>query len=67
MEQQDLVRELMKISQVLDRVTEYLENQSQGNAFLHMSDKVMYPPLTSAAILANKELSQLIVRLNDNG
>lgn len=57
----------MKISQVLDRVTEYLETQSEANAALHMSDKVMYPPLTSAAAVANTALSNLIVRLYDEG
>lgn len=59
----------MKISTTLDRVTEYLETQSEANAALHMSDKVMYPPLTSAAGVANKALSDLIVRLyeEDNG
>lgn len=55
----------MKISQTLDRVTEYLQTQSEANAALHMSDKVMYPPLTSAAGVANKSLSDLIVRLYD--
>ncbi|UUG69563.1 hypothetical protein SEA_SHAM_6 [Streptomyces phage Sham] len=55
----------MKISQTLDRVTEYLETQSEANAALHMSDRVMYPPLTSAAGVANKVLSDLIVRLYD--
>jgi len=55
----------MKIATTLDRVTEYLETQSEANAALHMSDKVMYPPLTSAAGVANKALSDLIVRLYD--
>jgi hypothetical protein len=53
----------MKISTTLDSVTEYLETQSEANAALHMSDRVMYPPLTSAAGVANKALSDLIVRL----
>ena len=53
----------MKISQVLDRVTEYLETQNEANAILHMSDRIMYSPLTSAAGVANKSLSDLIARM----
>ncbi|XAO35205.1 hypothetical protein SEA_FRANCOB_5 [Streptomyces phage Francob] len=65
MEKADLIRELQKIFDVLDSVVDYLETQSEANAKLHMSEKVMYPPLTSAAGLANTNLSNLIMRLYD--
>lgn len=65
MEKADLIRELEKIFHTLDSVVDYLETQNEANAKLHMSDKVMYSPLTSAAGLANKALSGLIMRLYD--
>lgn len=65
MEKPDLIRELEKIFHTLDSVVDYLETQNEANAKLHMSDKVMYSPLTSAAGLANKALSGLIMRLYD--
>lgn len=65
MEKADLIRELEKIFHTLDSVVDYLETQNEANAKLHMSDKVMYSPLTSAAGLANKSLSGLIMRLYD--
>ncbi|QIQ62893.1 hypothetical protein SEA_MOAB_5 [Streptomyces phage Moab] len=65
MEKADLIRELQKIFDVLDNVVDYLETQNEANAKLHMSDKVMYSPLTSAAGLANTNLSNLIMRLYD--
>lgn len=63
MEKPDLIRELEKIFHTLDSVVDYLETQNEANAKLHMSDRVMYSPLTSAAGLANKTLSELIMRL----
>lgn len=65
MESSDVIRELQKVSDVLDSVVDYLETQNEANAKLHMSDKVMYSPLTSAAGIANCTLSDLIVRLYD--
>jgi hypothetical protein len=65
MEKADLIRELEKIFHTLDNVVDYLETQNEANAKLHMSDKVMYSPLTSAAGVANKALSGLIMRLYD--
>ena len=65
MKNPDLIRELEKIFHTLDSVVDYLETQNEANAKLHMSDKVMYSPLTSAAGLANKNLSALIMRLYD--
>lgn len=65
MQNKDLIRELEKIFDTLSRVTEYLEKQSQANAELHMSDKVPYPPLTSAAGISTGNLRDLISRLYD--
>jgi len=65
MEKADLIRELEKIFHTLDSVVDYLETQNEANAKLHMSDRVMYSPLTSAAGVANKALSGLIMRLYD--
>lgn len=65
MEKADLIRELEKIFHTLDNVVDYLETQNEANAKLHMSDRVMYSPLTSAAGVANKALSGLIMRLYD--
>jgi hypothetical protein len=66
MEKPDLIRELEKIFHTLDSIVDYLETQNEANAKLHMSDKVMYSPLTSAAGLANTNLSNLIMRLYDD-
>ncbi len=63
MEKEDLIRELNKIHDVFDKVVEYLQTQSEANAHMHMSDKVMYPPLTAAAILATNNFDGLISRL----
>lgn len=63
MENKDLIRELEKLHETLERVTGYLEMTSEANAALHMSDKVMYPPLTSAAGIASGSLASLIIRL----
>jgi hypothetical protein len=65
LEKADLIRELEKIFHTLDSVVDYLETQNEANAKLHMSDKVMYSPLTAAAGLANRNLSSLMVRLYD--
>lgn len=65
MEKADLIRELEEIQETLEDMTTYLEMTSEANAKLHMSDKVMYSPLTSAAGLANTNLSNLIMRLYD--
>lgn len=65
LQNQDLIRELEKIFHTLDSVVDYLQTQNEANAKLHMSDKVMYSPLTSAAGLANTNLSNLIMRLYD--
>jgi hypothetical protein len=65
MEKADLIRELEKIFHTLGNVVDYLETQNEANAKLHMSDRVMYSPLTSAAGVANKALSGLIMRLSD--
>lgn len=63
MENKDLIRELEKLQEVFEDVTAYLELTSEANAKLHMSSKVMYPPLTSAAGLASGNLASLIIRL----
>lgn len=63
MESNDLIRELEKIQETLEQITSYLELTSEANAALHMSSKVMYPPLTSAAGLASGNLASLIIRL----
>lgn len=65
LQNQDLIRELDKIHDVLDRVTEYLQAQNEANALLHMSDKVMYAPLTSAAGLASRNMYDLMKRLRE--
>lgn len=65
MQNKDLIRELEKVLEVLSRVTDYMQKQSESNAALHMSDKVMYPPLTSAASLATENLQGLVSRLYD--
>jgi len=62
---EDLIRELEKVEGVFEKVTKYLQIQSEANAGLHMSDKVMYPPLTSATALANQALHDLIERLKE--
>jgi hypothetical protein len=63
LQNEDLIRELQKVFETITRMTSHLQKQSEANAQLHMSDKVMYPPLTSAAILATESMQQLISRL----
>ena len=42
----DALRELDKIGLALERAERYFSLQNQANAELHMSDKVLYSPLT---------------------
>jgi hypothetical protein len=49
----------------VERVVSYLQLTSEANAELHMSDKVMYPPLTSAAGIASGSLVSLINRIRE--
>jgi hypothetical protein len=41
--------------------------QSEANATLHFSNEVFYPPLTFAAGLASKNITDLINRLRQDG
>lgn len=63
MQNNDLIRELEKIQETFERVASYLQLTSEANAELHMSGKVMYPPLTSAAGISLGNLASLIIRL----
>lgn len=63
MNNSDLIRELEKVQETLERIVAYLQLTSEANAELHMSGKVMYPPLTSAAGIASGSLTTLINRL----
>jgi hypothetical protein len=64
-ENTDIIRELEKIAGVLGHVSVYLKLHNEANATLHMSNEVMYSPLTSAAGIASKNLIALINRLKE--
>lgn len=65
METEDLTRELEKIEAVLFKVEEYLTKTSEANAALHMSEKVLYTPLSSAVSVSLDSIHKLITKVAD--
>lgn len=63
MDSQDLIRELQKIEAVLFKVEEYHSKTNEANSALHMSDKVLYSPLTSAVGVSLDNIHKIITRL----
>jgi len=48
----DVLRELAKVEGALAAVEQHLTKQNEANAALHMSDRVLYSPLTVAVVNA---------------
>lgn len=59
----DLIRELEKIHDVLLKVQQQMFMQASANAALHMSDTVRPAPLVVALGIATTNLTNIIVNL----
>lgn len=55
----DVRRELSKIAVALEGAEARLARENESNAALHMSDRVLYSPLTVAVINARKSLARV--------
>lgn len=60
MNDDDVIRELTKIRDALASVEEHLMRKNESNAAAHMNPKVLYWPLTQAAMAAHKSVLTLI-------
>lgn len=56
----DVARELEKVGDALSAAAKHLSLQNEANAALHMNDKVLYSPLTTAVINAHKSLLMVL-------
>lgn len=56
----DVARELEKVGDALSAAAKYLSLQNESNAALHMNDKVLYSPLTTAVIHAHESLLMVL-------
>lgn len=55
----DALRELSKIGEALKNAEEHLTKQNEANAALHMSERVLYSPLTVAVINARESVKRV--------
>lgn len=55
----DILRELSKIETALAAAEEHLTKQNEANAALHMSDRVLYSPLTVAVVNARESAKRV--------
>ena len=55
----DALRELSKIEAALAAAEEHLTKQNEANAALHMSDRVLYSPLTVAVVNARESAKRV--------
>lgn len=55
----DMVRELDKIHTALEHAGNHLSKQNEANASLHLSNKVLYSPLTVAVLNAAESATRL--------
>ena len=55
----DLNRELDKIDNALAHAETYLAKNNEANASLHLSDRVLYSPLTTAVINARTSVTRI--------
>ncbi len=56
MNKDNINRELDKVEQALTFALEHLQRQSEANAALHMTTRVMYSPLASSVFSAIQSL-----------
>jgi hypothetical protein len=61
----DIVRELQKISDVIDLVDKHFMAEAEMNAAQHMASVVRPAPLTMATAQAKDDLHRLIKELED--
>lgn len=64
MNNEDIVREVMKLQTILNRADRYFDHQTKMNAELHMSTP-LYSPLASAVKQAASNAEHLVMRLQD--
>lgn len=55
----DLVREITKVQDVLDKAIEYHAKINEANAALHFADRVLYSPLTSHLFEARSAMQKI--------
>lgn len=55
----DILRELSKIEAALAAAEEHLTKQNEANAALHMSERVLYSPLTVAVVNARESAKRV--------
>jgi len=55
----DALRELAKIEAALEAAETHLTKQNEANAALHMSERVLYSPLTVAVINARESAKKV--------
>lgn len=65
MDNQNLIRELQKIEDVLNTANRYFVHKDQMNASLHMSETVRATPLASAVSTAFENLVWLVSHLEE--
>jgi hypothetical protein len=50
----DALREMEKVVETLERTAECLTKKNESDAALHLSDRVLYSPLTTEVIAAHQ-------------
>jgi nucleoside diphosphate kinase len=55
----DALRELAKVEATLEAAEAHLTKQNEANAALHMSERVLYSPLTVAVINARESAKKI--------
>ncbi len=59
----DVLRELTKVETALEAAEKHLTTQNEANAALHMSDRVLYSPLTVAVVNARESAKRVRAHL----
>lgn len=59
----DVLRELAKVEAALAAAEEHLTKQNEANAALHMSERVLYSPLTVAVVNARESAKRIRTHL----
>lgn len=63
MHNDDLLRELDKIGTALHHAGEYLAKMNESNAMLHLSERVLYSPLTVEVLHAKESVELILAQL----
>ncbi len=63
MKNEDFKRELQKVLEAIEAATEYHEKSNEANAALHLSERVLYSPLTAKLQTADNTLRNLLLML----